>query len=115
MTRVSRARGWPSRADSVRPVAATSQEPSTRGGRGPRPSSGFSGWRTRMKGTGQFAAVLLALAAHAGVGGEEPPTAIVGADVLTMAAAGRVKDAVVIVQGDRIVAVGPRGTTPVPP
>ncbi|HEX8366877.1 MAG TPA: amidohydrolase family protein [Allosphingosinicella sp.] len=45
---------------------------------------------------------------------QAPVTAIVGADLLPMTATERLRDQTVILRGDRIVAVGPRGRTPIP-
>jgi imidazolonepropionase-like amidohydrolase len=44
----------------------------------------------------------------------QPVTAIVGADVLPMTATARLADQVVLIQGDRITAVGPRASTRIP-
>lgn len=54
-------------------------------------------------------ALLLPMAARA-----QPVTAIVGADVLPMTGIERLSDQTILVQGDRIAAIGPRASTPVP-
>jgi imidazolonepropionase-like amidohydrolase len=57
---------------------------------------------------------LCALLVPAGAAAQAPVTAIVGADVLPMTAAEHLPDQIVLIQGDRILAVGPRATTAVP-
>lgn len=54
-------------------------------------------------------ALLLPAAAQA-----QPVIAIVGADVLPMTGTGRLPDQIVLLQGDRIIAIGPRATLPIP-
>lgn len=59
---------------------------------------------------------LCALLAPAAAGAQaaEPVIAIVGADVLPMTARERLADQIVLIQGDRILRVGPRATTAIP-
>lgn len=62
---------------------------------------------------GKWSAALLLMAGLAAPALAEP-IAIVGADVLPMTGTGPLPDQTVIVDGDRIVAVGPSRTTPIP-
>jgi imidazolonepropionase-like amidohydrolase len=62
-----------------------------------------------------LAAAALAPAALAAPAPPRAPIAIVGADVLTLTSAGRLSDQTVLVDGERIAAVGPRASTAVPP
>ena len=67
-----------------------------------------------------LAAVALAFTGSMSVGAQTPPagpahiTAIVGATVVDLAGVAPIADAVVLVEKDRITAVGPAATTPVP-
>lgn len=56
-----------------------------------------------------FCALLLPLTARA-----QPVTAIIGADVLPMTGPERLSDQIVLIQGDRITAIGPRASVRVP-
>lgn len=58
--------------------------------------------------------VALALFFAAGAAVAQPATAIVGADVLPMTGAARLRDQTVVLRGDRIVAVGPRRSVRIP-
>jgi hypothetical protein len=65
----------------------------------------------------RFVAALLALAWLAPAAGAQAPErglAIVGADVLTMTGKGRLREQIILVEGDRIVRVAPIGRAKVP-
>lgn len=58
--------------------------------------------------------VLLLSVSHAVAQAQAPPTAIVGASVVNLDGGAHLSDAVVLIEGDRIAAVGPRGSISVP-
>lgn len=68
--------------------------------------------------TRRFTAILLAALltpVAAGAQGTTPATALVGGTVVNLDGKPPVRDSVVLIQGERIVAVGPAASTPVPP